>query len=166
MHCPTIPTILLLTSESATRFNMHRKDFIKGSCGVCIALSSGFLLSALMSSCKTPLGVVKTSAKDNEVLIPLTAFDNSDYKLVRVSNYNFDLAVQKNADGSYLALVLECTHAGQPLTKTGSNYYCTLHGSQFDHQGHVTKGPAEKDLTQLPVKILKEQLSIHLTQTT
>src|SRR5579871_2066154 len=131
---------------------MHRKDFIKGSCGVCIALSSGFMMSALLSACKTPLSVIKTTAKDDRVIIPLTEFDKSDYKLVRVSNYNYDLAIQKKPDGTYQTLVLECTHAGQPLTKTGNNYYCTLHGSQFDHDGHVTKGPAEKDMPRLNTK--------------
>ncbi len=144
---------------------MNRKDFIKGSCGVCIALSSGFILGALLDSCKTPLGVIKTSSNDNLVTIPLTEFDKSDYKLVRVSNYNYDLAIQKNPDGAYTALVLMCTHAGQPLTKTGNNYYCTLHGSQFSHEGHVTKGPAEKDLMQLQTTIIKDHLTIQLKQT-
>jgi Rieske Fe-S protein len=143
---------------------MNRKDFIKGSCGVCIALSSGFLVSALLESCKTPLGVIKTASKDNVITIPLAEFEQTNYKLVRVSNYNYDLAVQKNTDGSFETLVLMCTHAGQPLTKTGNNYYCTLHGSLFDHEGHVTKGPAEKDLLKLPTKIIKDYLSIQIKQ--
>jgi len=142
---------------------MHRKDFIKGTCGVCIALSSGFVMSALLSSCKTPLGIVKASANDNIVIIPLTEFDKGDYKLVRVSNYDYDLAIQKKTDGTYETLVLECTHAGQPLTKTGNTYYCTLHGSQFSHEGKVMKGPAEKDLTKLVTTVIKDHLSIHLT---
>jgi len=144
---------------------MTRKDFIKGSCGVCVALSSGFMLSAILDSCKTPLGVVKTSSKDDLVTIHLSEFEKNDFKLVRVSNYNYDLAVQKNQDGTYKTVVLMCTHAGQPLTKTGSNYYCTLHGSQFDHEGHVTKGPAEKDLMQLSTKVMKDQIIIQLKPT-
>lgn len=144
---------------------MTRKDFIKGSCGVCVALSSGFLMSALLDSCKTPLGVVKTSSKDDVITIPVAEFEQADYKLVRVSNYNYDLAVQKNADGSFTTLVLMCTHAGQPLTKTGKNYYCALHGSQFDHEGHVTKGPAEKDLLQLHTNVINNQLTIKLKHT-
>lgn len=141
---------------------MDRKEFIKGTCGICIALSSGFVLSAILDSCKTPLGVIKTTSENDVVKIPLAEFDKSAYKLVRVKNYNYDLAVQKKQDGTFAALVLMCTHAGQPLTKTGNNYYCTLHGSQFDHEGHVTKGPAEKDLTQLRTTITKDMLSIHL----
>ncbi len=143
---------------------MNRKDFIKGSCGVCIALGSGFLVSAVLESCKTPLGVIKTSANNNVVTIPLTEFATSDYKLVRLHNYDYDLAVQKNKDGTYRTLVLMCTHASNPLTKTGNNYYCTLHGSTFDHEGHVTKGPAEKNLTQLNTTIKNDQILIQLKQ--
>jgi cytochrome b6-f complex iron-sulfur subunit len=143
---------------------MDRKEFIKTSCGVCVALSSGFLLSALMDSCKTPLGIVKTSSNNGIVAIPLSEFAQGDYKLIRVSNYNYDLAVQNKDNGTFHVLVLECTHAGQPLTKTGNTYYCTLHGSQFDHEGHVRKGPAARDLASLPARIDKEQLLIQLTK--
>jgi len=141
---------------------MNRKDFIKGSCGVCIAVSSGFLMSALLESCKTPLGVIKTAAQDNLVSIPVAEFANSDYKLVRLRNYDYDLAVQKNKDGSFETLVLVCTHAGHPLTKTGNSYYCTLHGSTFDHEGQVTKGPAEKEMYKLNTQIKNDQIIIQL----
>ena len=143
---------------------MNRKDFIKGSCGVCVALSSGFMLSAILDSCKTPLGVIKTASENDVLTIPLTEFEKENYKLVRVKNYDYDLAVQKMPDGTFETLVLKCTHAGHPLTKTGNNYYCTMHGSQFDHDGHVTKGPAEKDLTRLPTRIVKDNLSIRLKE--
>jgi Rieske Fe-S protein len=141
---------------------MDRKEFIKGSCGVCIALSSGFMLSAMLSSCKTQLGVIKASSKNDLVDIPLSEFDKSDFKIVRVNNYNFDLAVQKNADGTFSTLLLMCTHQSNPLTKTGNNYYCMAHGSQFDHQGKVTKGPAEKNLVRLKSVVEKDMLTIQL----
>ena len=145
---------------------MNRKEFIKASCsGVCVALGSGFVMSALLAACKTPLGVVKTSAKNDLVTIPLSEFEHSDYKLARVSDYNYDLAIQKMPDGTFQTLVLMCTHANQPLTKTGDNYYCTLHGSQFNHSGAVTKGPAERHLLQLASKIVNNELSITLNTT-
>ena len=129
-----------------------------------MAIGSGFIMSALLAACKTPLGVVKTSAKDDVVSIPLAEFATAGYKLVRVTNYNYDLAIQKKTDGSFLVLVMMCTHASQPLTKTGNKYYCTLHGSQFDHEGHVTKGPAEKNLVQLNTLTTADNLNIHLNR--
>lgn len=119
-------------------------------------------MSAFLESCKTPLSIVKTSAKNNTISIPVADFAQSSYKLVRVSNYNYDIAVEKQQDGHYKALVLMCTHAGQPLTKTGETYYCTLHGSQFSHEGMVLKGPAEKDMISLKTNIENEFLLITL----
>ena len=128
-----------------------------------MALSSGFVLSAILSSCKTTaLGVVKTSSKDNLVTIPLTAFEKISYKLVRVSNYDYDLAIQKNPDGTFTTLLLMCTHQHNPLTRTGDNYYCTTHGSQFNHEGKVTKGPAEMNLVRLKSVVEKDNLLVHL----
>jgi Rieske Fe-S protein len=143
---------------------MDRKEFIKGSCGVCIALGSGVILSSLLQSCGTKLTTFKTSSKENEVIIPLTEFQESNFKLVRVSNYDYDVAVQKQPNGSYRALVLKCTHAGHPLTKTGNSYYCSLHGSQFSNDGQVLKGPAEKDLTQLATRMDSAYLHITLRE--
>jgi len=143
---------------------MNRKDFIKGSCGVCIALSSGFVMSAILSSCKTPLGVIKTTSKDNVLTVPLKEFETGDYKLVRVSNYDYDLSIQKEKDGSYTTLVMKCSHAGHPVTKTGNTYYCTLHGSQFSHAGKVLKGPASTDMTKLLSIIENDMLVIHLVR--
>lgn len=142
---------------------MNRKDFIKGSCGVCMALGSGFLLNAVLSGCTSSLSVLKTTASNNLVAIPLASFAEAAYKLVRVKSYNYDLAVRKMDDGTYLALVLECTHAGQPLTKTGDSYYCALHGSQFSMEGKVQKGPAERDMRRLMTAIEKDNLIIKLT---
>jgi len=129
-----------------------------------MALSSGFVMSAILASCKAPLGVIKTSSKDDVVSIPLSEFEKVDYKLVRVNNYPFDIAVQKNGDGSYTTLVLMCTHQSNPLTKTGNNYYCTAHGSQFNHEGVVTKGPAETNLIRLKSVVDKDRLVIQLVK--
>lgn len=142
---------------------MDRKEFIKNSCtGVCAALSSGFVMSAILSACKAPLGVIKTSSKDNMITVPIKEFESGDYKLVRVSNYDYDLAIQKEADGTFSTLVLKCTHAGHPVTKTGNSYYCTLHGSQFSHEGKVLKGPASVDLTKLKTITDKDKVLIYL----
>ena len=127
-------------------------------------MASGFLFSAFLSACKTPLGVIKTHSDNGFVNIPLTEFATGDYKLVRVANYNYDLAIQKTTNGTYQVLVLMCTHARQPLTKTGSNYYCTLHGSQFSHDGQVLKGPAERHLVELKAVNNATTLLIQLDQ--
>ena len=132
---------------------------------MCVAIGTGFMTSAILSSCKLPLNVLKTTSKDNIVTIPASEFDLADYKIIRVSNYDYDFAIQKNKDGTYCTLLLMCTHAQNPLTKTGNTYYCTNHGSQFTHEGIVTKGPAERNLIQLKTTVENGQIYIYLIKT-
>jgi Rieske Fe-S protein len=119
--------------------------------------------SSFLTSCSaTKLAVVKATPVDGKVSFPEADFSDGSSKLVRVSGYPFDLAVKKQADSSYVALVLMCTHAGQPLVKAGGSYYCTLHGSRFESNGKVATGPASKPLMHLPAVANNGQLNITL----
>ena len=143
---------------------MDRRKFLKQSCGACTAVSIGLLLgSSLLESCgSTGLSVLKTSSSNGKVQVPLTSFASSNFQLLRVNNYNFDIALQKKEDGSFMAMVLMCTHARHPLTKAGNSYYCTLHGSKFSGEGKVQKGPASKPMVQLPTTVEGDHLIVIL----
>lgn len=142
---------------------MDRRDFIKKTCGACAAISLGTLLSStLLESCKaTSISVYKAVPHNDTVAIPLSSFATADFKLVRVSGYGYDVGVIKN-NNEYTALLLMCTHAGQALTRTGNGYYCTLHGSRFDNNGAVLKGPASDPLQHLKIKQENQQLIVVL----
>ncbi len=83
--------------------------------------------------------------------IPESEMAATDIKLVTVRNFDYDVFIKKENDTSYVALAMICTHAGHSLVKTGNKFYCSLHGSEFDIDGSVIKGPAEKHLVHLPV---------------
>lgn len=143
---------------------MDRRNFIKETCGACATIGFGaFFLSTVMESCKTPsLSLYKTNAPNGSVSMPLSSMADTDFKLVRINNYSYDVAVLKQSSGDYVALLLMCTHAGQALTKAGSGFFCPLHGSRFSETGAVLKGPATDPLQHLPVKIEKQTLVIKL----
>jgi len=49
------------------------------------------------------------------------------------------------------ALSAICTHRKCKLTaEPDHSFYCKCHGSAFDRAGHVTEGPAKRDLPVLP----------------
>ena len=60
------------------------------------------------------------------------------------------LALMREGDTVY-ALDLVCTHLGCTVTVTGSGLSCPCHGSRFDRQGRVLKGPADRPLIRLKV---------------
>ena len=58
-------------------------------------------------------------------------------------------AVKRTGATTFVAFSRACTHEGFPVTLLGTGFFCNNHSSQFDNNGHVTVGPATRNLTQL-----------------
>lgn len=58
--------------------------------------------------------------------------------------------LHRNANG-FIALDERCSHAGCALAMTGGLYKCGCHGSQFNLDGTVSKGPATLPLLTFPM---------------
>ncbi len=55
-------------------------------------------------------------------------------------------------DGSLFALSAICTHRKCKLNaEPDQSFYCKCHGSTFTPDGHVTQGPARRDLPVFPI---------------
>lgn len=73
--------------------------------------------------------------------------------------------------GGIFALSLVCTHAGCDMSRNGSVSFgridCGCHGSIFDGQGNVLRGPANQPLPHLVVTVdASGALTIHGDQVT
>lgn len=56
---------------------------------------------------------------------------------------NIPFALKQLSTNTYIALDMTCTHNGCPIELlTGNSFECGCHGSTFDADGKVTKGPA------------------------
>lgn len=141
---------------------MDRRNFVKQSCSLCLAVGSGMLLGSL-ASCGAALPVYKTAAANNQVSVPVTLFANSDFQLIQPKDLFYNIGLKKEKDGSYTALLLRCTHADNQLTPAGNGFRCALHGSTFDNEGHVTNGPAELPLKKYQTQVASGQIIIHLS---
>jgi cytochrome b6-f complex iron-sulfur subunit len=51
--------------------------------------------------------------------------------------------------GGFSAISLVCTHLGCSVESQAEGFACPCHGSRFDLQGKVTRGPAQKPLNAL-----------------
>ena len=129
---------------------------------MCLAISAGMAISAL-SSCAT-LPVYKTAVNNKKITVPTDLFAQSDFQLIQPQGMYYNIGLRKEPDGTYTALLLRCTHADNQLNVAGNNgYVCTLHGSQFNKEGHVTHGPAERDLKKYTTQIVSNQIIINLS---
>src|SRR6185312_2364372 len=123
---------------------MDRRDFVKQSCIACMAMGAGLLVGSL-SSCAT-IPVYKTTVDANKVTVPVSLFAQTDFQVIQPKDLFYNIALRKESNGTYTALLLRCTHADNQLMSTGNGFKCNLHGSSFDKEGHVTQGPAERPL--------------------
>ena len=141
---------------------MERRDFLKTSCSLCVGLSAGLMMSGLSSCSSLPL--YKTEVKHNTIRVPQSLFAENDVQIIRPDNFEYDIALHKQRDGNYAALLLRCTHAANQLTLVGGMYRCNLHGSMFDEEGFVAKGPAERPLTKFATEVSDNDVVIFLNE--
>ena len=119
------------------------------------------MLMNFISACASS-NIFKTSVVDKKIIVPTSLFAQTSLLIVRPQDLGYDIALRKESDEMYTALLLRCTHADNALISTGNGFQCNLHGSRFDPEGHVTKGPAEFSLTRYNTEILFDQIIIHV----
>ena len=93
---------------------MKRRDFLKASCSLCLTLGAGLLTSGI-SSCSSGT-MYKAEKKENTITVPLSLFAEDRFHIIRPTDFEYDIAVQQENDGSFTALLLRCTHASNQLT--------------------------------------------------
>lgn len=125
-------------------------------------LTAGALLPTLSGCGPAAYKVINTEIHDDLVEIPLAGFATSPLQLVRPKGWLYSIAVHKKEDNTWTALLLKCTHQDNQLTPATNGYSCSLHGSTFNPEGRVIKGPAERPLKAYIVTTDANNLIIHL----
>ena len=65
--------------------------------------------------------------------------------------------------GGYAALSSICTHRGCTVDLGGPGLACPCHGSQYDREGQVMRGPASRALARYPVVVSGDELLIDVS---
>ena len=64
--------------------------------------------------------------------------------------------------GGFAAVSSICTHRGCTVDLGGPGLACPCHGSQYDREGRVMRGPASRALTRYPVTANGDELVIEV----
>jgi cytochrome b6-f complex iron-sulfur subunit len=122
-----------------------RRRFLKGIIwgGVCSLLAWRFLVPGDVWRKKPLLQVKKSDVPQRGALV---------FRQARV-------AVIRRQEEIY-ALSLVCTHLGCTVNVTPQNLICPCHGSVFDREGAVLKGPSNRPLERLEVQDQGETLVV------
>jgi Rieske Fe-S protein len=141
---------------------MERKEFLKAGCKICLLGAAGYIIPSLSSCVALVSPVFDATVEDNKIKVPAKLFEQSLLQVIRPQGWYFDIAVQKKENNIYSALLLQCTHQDNQLTIASNGYSCSLHGSQFDKDGNILKGPAELSLKKFEVTESGNNIIIHL----
>jgi len=137
-----------------------RREFIRQSCAACAGVVA-FAILADLEGCKPTEGIMVDASK-KQVTVPLKEIAGKNTLLIKSASLDYDIALVKKPDGSYLALQMICTHRRSPLEVTQTGFHCPNHGSDFDAEGNAIKGPATAPLKKFPLTVEKKEIVISL----
>lgn len=142
---------------------IERRKFLESACRACLLVSAGFLISDL-SACSPSAKVISLPITQNAIRLPTTAFATEPAQILRPEGWFYDIAVRKTSEDQYEALLLECTHQQNQLMVIPNGFKCELHGSKFNLNGQVIKGPAERPLKKFETSVDQGELIIFLKE--
>jgi Rieske Fe-S protein len=145
---------------------MDRKGFMKIIGGGCFC---GSALTTLVNSC-TAARMIRGKIVGDELVVDLKNFyvesggerNFRNYIIVGNDQLKYPVCVYRFNQNEYTALWMRCTHQGNELQVFGDKLQCPAHGSEFNNQGAVQNGPADKALRTFPVVVDKSQIRISL----
>ena len=94
---------------------------------------------------------------------PKTEFDlgpASNYKIDSAKVIPDAAAILIHKQAGFSALSLVCTHLGCTVEQKPDGFTCPCHGSHYDENGNVTRGPAKKSLRALRVELTQNGILI------
>lgn len=140
---------------------IERRKFLTTACRACLFAGAGFLIADLVA-CNTSSKITQLPITQDSVRLPVSSFATGSIQIVRPAGWYYDIAVRKTETDQYEALLLECTHQQNQLIANPNGYSCALHGSRFNLNGQVMKGPAERALKQFSTTLDRDQVVIQL----
>ncbi len=142
---------------------MNRKQFM-ASCGLCV-----MGLPVLLTGCAGTTYLSVPIDGDSLVVSSQSFASTSDpsknlrYVVVHNDQLEYPICLYRFSDNNYTALLMRCTHQGTELQVFGDRLQCPAHGSEFNNQGEVQNGPADKPLRTFPVTVSGDQIKIRLS---
>ncbi len=134
-----------------------RRDFVRtGAAVLTVALVPG---CASLVTRRVPLenGMVRLSLRQH----PELADPRGSLRLMP-DGWEDPLYLVALEGGGFAAVSSICTHRGCTVDLGGPGFACPCHGSQYNREGQVMRGPASRALTRYPVRANGDELVIEV----
>jgi len=151
-----------------------RREFCVNACHAATLMAFGSALSTILQGCSSedPLSSSANLPKIQATAVSgaITLAIDASSTLATVGNAaqvqygSGTLLVARTAQDTFAAVTALCTHQSCTITGYSNQIYtCPCHGSQFDTNGQVRKGPANSALRKYQTGFANDQLTITLS---
>ena len=139
--------------------SMNRREFLRSL----PVLPSGVLLgvSALVLSACGGMPYLAPRGSGNRLVVAAAHVPEAGV-LPQRPGMEHPVFLHGTEQGEYTALLVRCTHQGCQPDPVGDRFICPCHGSEFDLEGAVLRGPAERPLPRFRVAREGEDLVVTL----
>jgi Rieske Fe-S protein len=142
--------------------NRERRDFLRRISSLAVG---GVVLNAF-AGCSTGLQSYFVEAKGETISLSLDSYPElgaiGGAVEIEFSGDPGDLVIVRSGEHAIVALSSTCTHLGCTVRKEPSFFRCPCHGSTYDLEGNVVRGPAEHPLERYLAQLNGTQITISL----
>ena len=135
---------------------LDRREFVS----TCATLCAGALLGGCVSMVTHPVPIVGGRVRLSLAQYPELARPDGAIR-VQPEGHPEAIYVVTTPEG-FAALSPTCTHRGCTVDVSGARLVCPCHGSTYDREGRVLKGPAERALPRYAVTRTGDELVVEL----
>ena len=133
-----------------------RREFVERSLGAVIAASVLGACASLVTRTVTPIdGALRLAL----IQYPELTADAGSLKVLPKGAAD-PIYVLALGNRRFAAVSPICTHLGCTVEIEQSRLVCPCHGSNYDREGRVLRGPAEEPLTRYPVELTTDDVLI------
>lgn len=128
---------------------MDRRTFVvRGTCALALAATGGCAALAAVRV-RPENGAIRLSPVEHPSLAGAGGFLK-----VLPEMWDTPIYVLALGGGAWAAVSPICTHRGCTVDIAGPRLECPCHGSMYDREGNVLRGPAERALRRFPARAL------------
>lgn len=131
--------------------DLDRRTFL------CVAASAA--AGAALPSCAS-VAALPVVPNAGVVRLPLRAhprlLERDGFVRLQLPNGAGQIHVLALGDGQFAAVSPVCTHRGCTVDVAGTHLVCPCHGSTYDREGRVLRGPAERALRRFATAVTPE----------
>jgi len=142
-----------MSMKSTPAGRVSRRAFLAGACGLAVAGMAAAPAAAESAIKRLPDGRVAVRVAK----VPSLAKVGGAAQLGTVKGT--PVAVVRT-DTGYEALSLRCPHAGATVQRQSPGWVCPAHGSQFEIDGELVRGPATTSLAEVPSRLRRGVLTV------